>query len=252
MFNIRPAPPLLFGFYFRRLLTESNRIAATYRCDQEACEDEVRPCQPHATPGSSSCPDGGGDLALTLRRSVQELCVRCATQVTPRAFFFICETELRYALRSKARSVQSAISTRADMPRITPCTSWLRRPCPIPRLPLQKRGRSCMPLPSPSPLPPISLRYCQAAMCTKESKFKLSNSKLTRRTPLIFDIYAGRKASNYLLHIVAAHPVSYAMAKARAQLHATRVPVPSFHPYRCAATKLLCVRTLLRRNPNSN
>ena len=44
VFNIRPAPPLLFGFYFRRLLTESNRIAATYRRDQEACGDDVLPC----------------------------------------------------------------------------------------------------------------------------------------------------------------------------------------------------------------
>ena len=52
--------PLIFEFYFGRLLTESKRIAATYRRDQEACGDEARPCQPHATPGSSSCPDGGG------------------------------------------------------------------------------------------------------------------------------------------------------------------------------------------------
>ena len=96
--------PLIFEFYFGRLLTESKRIAATYRRDQEACEDEVPPCQPHATPGSSSCPNGKGDLALTLRCSVRERCVCCATQVTPRTFLFICETELRYALGSKARS----------------------------------------------------------------------------------------------------------------------------------------------------
>ena len=38
--------PLIFEFYFGRLLTESKRIAATYRRDQEACEDEVLPCQP--------------------------------------------------------------------------------------------------------------------------------------------------------------------------------------------------------------
>ena len=173
--------PLIFDFDFGRLLTESKRIAATYRRDQEACEDEVRPCQPHATPGSSSCPDGGGDLALTLRRSVQELCVRCATQVTPRAFFFICETELRYALRSKARSVQS------DM-RHT-CTSRLRRPCPIPRLPLQKRGRSCMPLAYPS----LFHQY-RCATVKLQCARKNPNSNWTTETHASahFEFYFGR------------------------------------------------------------
>ena len=67
--------------YFGRLLSESKRIAATYRRDQEACEDKVLPCRPHATPGPSSCPNGGGDLARTPRRSMRERCMCCATQV---------------------------------------------------------------------------------------------------------------------------------------------------------------------------
>ena len=123
--------PLSFEFYLGRLLIEPNRVAATYRRDQEACGDEGLPCQPHATPGPSSCPNGGGDLALTLRRSVRERCVRCATQLTPRALLFGCETELRYALGSKARSAQPAMSTLADKRPITPYTSGPRTPCPV-------------------------------------------------------------------------------------------------------------------------
>ena len=85
-----PERPLNFEPYFGRLLIESKRIAATSRRSQEACGDEVLPGQPHATPGPSSCPNGGGDLALTLRRSVRERCVCCATQITPRAWLFTC------------------------------------------------------------------------------------------------------------------------------------------------------------------
>ena len=43
-------------------------------------------------------------------------------------------------------------------------------------MPLQKRGRSCTPLASPSPFPPVSLRYYQAATRTNESILKLDNS----------------------------------------------------------------------------
>ena len=117
----------------------------------------------------------GGDLALTLRRSVRIHCVCCATQVTPRAFLLRCGTELRYTLGSKARIAQSDRCTRADkrpIRPITPCTSRLRAPCSIP---LQKRSRSCMPLASPCPLPPVPLRYYQAAMCTRDSQLQHSN-----------------------------------------------------------------------------
>ena len=101
--------------------------------------------------------------------------MRCATQVTPRAFLFRCGTELRYTLGSKARIAQSDRCTRADkrpIRPITPCTSRLRAPCSIP---LQKRSRSCMPLASPCPLPPVQLRYYQAAMCTRDSQLQHSN-----------------------------------------------------------------------------
>ena len=101
--------------------------------------------------GIKLLPNGGGDLALTLRRSVRERCVCCATQITPRALLFICETELRYALWSKARNAKSTMSTLADKRPIATYTSGPRIPC-------------------------ISLRYCQAAMCMKESKFKLKYS----------------------------------------------------------------------------
>ena len=60
----------------------------------------------------------------------------------------------------------------------------------------------------------------------------------------ICHVHAGGQASNYTLHIGAAHPFSYAIAKPRPPL-ASR---PLFHPYRCAATKLLRARM----NPNSN
>ena len=81
---------LIFDFYFGRLLTESKRIPATYRRDPEACEDEVRPCQPHATPGPSSCPDGGGESrsnAAPLRAGT--LRALCHASYTSRVFFFM-------------------------------------------------------------------------------------------------------------------------------------------------------------------
>ena len=153
-------------------LNPSASLQLTAAIKKPANTKGIPPCQPHATPGPSSCPNGGGDLALALRRSVRERCVCCATQVTPRALLFICETELRYAQGSKARSVQSDMSTRADKRQLHRAHIGCATLCP---LPLQKRGRSCMPLACQSPLPPVSLRYYHAATCEKESRLELGN-----------------------------------------------------------------------------
>ena len=55
----------------------------------------------------------GGDLGLTLRRSVRDRCVCYATQGTPRAFLFVRGPELRYALKLKAHIFQAAMCSAA-------------------------------------------------------------------------------------------------------------------------------------------
>ena len=166
--------------HFRTLLRPTTLRIQAHRCNLPPRSRSLRARSP-SMPTSCNAETKllpqrrGGDLALTLRRSVRIRCVCCATQVTPRAFLLRCGTELRYTLGSKARIAQSDRCTRADkrpIRPITPCTSRLRAPCSIP---LQKRSRSCMPLASPCPLPPVSLRYYQAAMCTKDSKLQHSN-----------------------------------------------------------------------------
>ena len=129
-----------------------------------------------------------GDLAPTLRRSVRERCVCCATQLTPRAFLFRSETELRYAPGSNARSAQSAMSTPADKRQITPSHITAAPP-----LSYTNYKSAAVAAYHSSPRPLFHPYRCATVKPLRAwKKTQTEQLKLTRRTPLIFEFYFRR------------------------------------------------------------
>ena len=135
----------------------------------------------------------GGVLALTLRRSVRELLrALCHAGYTSRVFVQMWDRAAVH-IRIESPMARPFRCTRADKRPVTPCTSRLRAPC---SMPLQKRSRSCMPLASPCPLPPVSDCATTKLLCAQKiHNFNTHTGQLKLTRPPISEFYFGRLLS---------------------------------------------------------